>query len=179
MEPACPGAPFEPAGLETRQSSLTQGGHAMSRFIRAVPGAVRSAPLWGLFALCCTFAVPAAFADPARHAGMPQSFDRLACYELVQHEGRMIAWARWEQGYSLEKTRSGQFPEGTPDWMVTMVETWITDAYSWQVTDEQVRQWAEELGNTEHLPAANRLSRHETIAIWMRRIARQCAGQPV
>jgi hypothetical protein len=117
----------------------------------------------------------AALADPGhRQGGTPESFNRIACYDLVQNEGRMIAWARWEQGYPMEKTQSGKFAAGTPEWMVSLVQRWINDAYSWQVTDEQIYQWAAELGNTEHLPTASRLSRHETIAIWMRRIARQC-----
>ena len=150
----------------------------MVRFDFAPGLPVRRALLWGPFILCCALLAPAVVADPGRRqAESPQSFDRIACYDLVQREGRMIAWARWEQGYSLEKTRAGQFADGTPAWMAAIVHTWINDAYSWQVTDEQIRQWAEELGNTDHLPAANRLSRHETIAIWMRRIARQCAGQ--
>jgi len=95
------------------------------------------------------------------------------CYELVQDAGRMIAWARWEQGFSLEKTRAAPFPANTPPWMVALVQDWITDAYQWQATDEQILQWASELGNVDDLPHAAQLSRHETIAIWMRHIARQ------
>ena len=145
---------------------------------RALPFKPCSAPLRSAAALCCALMVPAVFADPGhRQGGTPETFTRVACYDLVQHEGRMIAWARWEQGDSLEKTQAGQFPPETPEWMVSLIRRWITDAYSWQVTDEQIYQWAAELGNTDHLPSASRLSRHETIAIWMRRIARQCAGE--
>lgn len=75
-----------------------------------------------------------------RHASLesstgpvPEEFTRPACYQLVRREGRMIAWARWEEGHSLERTQAGSFAAGTPDWMVRMVETWIADAYSWQV----------------------------------------------
>ena len=146
---------------------------------RALPFQFRRASLRGAAVLSCALMVPAAFADPGhRQGGTPETFTRVACYDLVQNEGRMIAWARWEQGYTREKTQAGQFAHGTPQWMVNMVQTWISDAYSWQATDEQIFQWAAELGNTEHLPSASRLSRHETIAIWMRRIAKQCAGEP-
>jgi len=88
----------------------------------------------------------------------------------------MIAWARWERQFPLEKTLSGRFPDGTPAWAVDLVGGWITDAYQWRVTDEQVYEWAAELGNVDNLPHADRLSVHETIAIWMRRIGRQCSG---
>jgi hypothetical protein len=62
--------------------------------------------------------------------------------------------------------------------MIDLVQGWIADAYEWRATDEQVLQWARELGNAEDLPHADRLTVSETIAIWMRRIARQCAAQP-
>jgi hypothetical protein len=135
----------------------------------------RLAPIRGLLGLACAVLAQPAAADPTYDPGPPpESFTVPACYRLARSEGRMIAWARWEQGFSLEKTRSGQVAAGTPDWMIRILEAWITDAYSWQVTDEQIYQWAAELGNTAHLPSAQRVSRHETIAIWMRRIARQC-----
>jgi hypothetical protein len=57
------------------------------------------------------------------------------------------------------------------------VQEWIADAYQWRANEEQIRQWAAELGSVDDLPSAERLSVHETIAIWMRRIARQC-GEP-
>ena len=123
-------------------------------------------------------AAPLAQAGSGRgHDRQPQQFNLAACYQLVHHEGRMIAWARWEEGFPLEKTRAGEFREGTPAWMIERVHAWITDAYRWQATDEQVRQWAEELGNADDLPSAQRLNKHETIAIWLRRIARDCDTQ--
>jgi hypothetical protein len=125
--------------------------------------------------LSCTLLTPLAQAGSAKgHGSVPATFDRVACYQLVQHEGRMIAWARWEEKFSLEKIRSGQFGQGTPPWIIDMVQAWIADAYTWSVSDEQIRQWAEELGNTDNLPSASQLSVHETIAIWMRRIGHQC-----
>jgi hypothetical protein len=164
------------AGLETWQSSLTTGGVAMFRFVGS---RMCTASLWGSVALCCSLLAPAAFADPEGPRDTPAQFTRMACYDLVQHEGRMIAWGRWEQGFSQERMRSAPFAPDTPQWMVSMVQRWIADAYSWQVTDEQIYQWAEELGNTANLPSANRLSPHVTIAIWMRRIAKQCStGEP-
>ena len=89
----------------------------------------------------------------------------------------MVAWARWEKRFSLEKIRSAEFGEKTPVWVVNRVQTWITDAYTWEVTDEQVQQWALELGNGEDLPRASGLTVHQTIAIWLRRISRQCDSQ--
>lgn len=136
---------------------------------------VRFAPVWGLLGVLCAIVAQPATADPSYDSGPPpESFTLPACYQLARSEGRMIAWARWEQGFSLEKARSGQFAEGTPDWMIRIVDAWIVDAYSWRVTDDQIYQWAAELGNTDRLPSAQRVSRHETIAIWMRRIASQC-----
>lgn len=121
-------------------------------------------------ALACTV-----HAEPARATKRtPEAFDRLACYRMVQHEGRMIAWARWEQRFSEEKTRTGRFAQGTPLWMMEVIDDWIADAYAWRVTNEQVLHWARELGNTDGLPPAEQLSVPETIAIWMRRIARDC-----
>jgi hypothetical protein len=114
-------------------------------------------------------------ADPEGHDyTTSRQFTRPACYELVQDAGRMIAWARWEQRLSREKLQSAKMPDSTPPWIVELVQLWIVDAYEWRATDEQVFQWAAELGNTDRLPRANQLSKHETIAIWMRRIARQC-----
>ncbi len=131
--------------------------------------------VWGAALLCCFILLaPARAAQPPVQA---QALTALACYELVQDAGRMIAWARWEQGFSLEKTRSAPFPPNTPPWMVALVQEWITDAYQWQATDEQVLQWAAELGSVDNLPHAADLSKHETIAIWMRRIARQCTAR--
>jgi hypothetical protein len=137
------------------------------------------APFWGLAAACCSLLAHPAFADPEGPIVLPETFNRVACYQMVQQEGRMIAWARWEQGYSQDKMQSAPFAPETPTWMVKMVQRWISDAYNWEVTDEQVYQWAAELGNTDDLPTASRLSPHQTIAIWMRRIAKQCGtGEP-
>jgi hypothetical protein len=102
----------------------------------------------------------------------------MACYQLVQDAGRMIAWARWEQGMAFETVRAAELRRNKPAWMIDLVQGWIADAYEWRATDEQVLQWARELGNAEDLPHADRLTVSETIAIWMRRIARQCAAQP-
>ena len=132
---------------------------------------------WALTLLLCALVVPLSQADPERDPrGMSQQFSTAACYGLVQDAGRMIAWARWERHFSLEKARSGGFRDDTPGWAIDLVGGWITDAYQWQVTDEQVFEWAAELGSVDHLPRADRLTVHETIAIWMRRIARQCNG---
>jgi len=102
-------------------------------------------------------------------------FNAVACYQLVQDTGRRIAWARWEQRSPVEKIRSVVLRDGTPSWAITLVKEWVTDAYEWQPSDEQVRQWAAELGSVDHLPRAEQLSVHEAIAIWMRRIGRQCS----
>jgi hypothetical protein len=150
----------------------------MSRLESCALRALRNALIWGPMLLLCTFLAPLAHAESARgHGNVPQTFNVVACYQLVRHEGRMIAWARWEEHFSLEKTRSGQFGEGTPPWIVDTVQAWITDAYTWSATDEQIRQWAEELGNADNLPSASQLSVHETIAIWMRRIGHSCNRQ--
>jgi hypothetical protein len=63
--------------------------------------------------------------------------------------------------------------------MTDLVQEWITDAYQWQATDDQILQWASELGNVQDLPHADRLNVHETTAIWLRRIARQCQARRV
>jgi hypothetical protein len=136
-----------------------------------------AALFWGMTVLLCASAMQPVRADPeGGAAGIPRQFNMVACYELVQDAGRMIAWARWERQFPVEKTRSRRFPDDTPAWVVDLVGKWITDAYQWQVTDEQVYEWAAELGNVDNLPHADRLSVHETIAIWMRRIGRQCSG---
>jgi hypothetical protein len=116
---------------------------------------------------------PLAHADEERSAP-PPDFNVRACQEMVRHEGRMIAWARWEQGFPLQKTRSAKLADGAPRWAVELVRTWIGDAYAWRVSDANVRQWAQELGNADNLPKASQLTPHETIAIWLRRIARDC-----
>jgi hypothetical protein len=150
----------------------------MSRLELRACRALSNALVWGPMFLLCTLLAPLAQAGSARgHGNIPQTFNVVACYQLVRHEGRMIAWARWEENFSLEKTRSGQFGEDTPPWIVDTVQAWITDAYTWSATDDQIRQWAEELGNTDNLPSASRLSVHETIAIWMRRIGHSCDRQ--
>ncbi len=133
--------------------------------------------VWGVVLLGYFLILAPAKADPL--AGEKHALTPAVCYELVQDAGRMIAWARWEKGFTLEKTRSAPFPANTPPWMVALVQDWITDAYQWQATDEQILQWASELGNVDDLPPAAQLSRHETIAIWMRHIARQCSARSV
>ena len=132
-------------------------------------------PLWAVALLVYALMAWPAKADPTEGPRpMPYRFTTGACEQLVQDAGRMIAWARWEQGYSLEKARAAQFPAETPIWMIDLVQTWITDAYEWQVTDDQILQWASELGWVQDLPRVSQLNRHETIAIWLRRIARGC-----
>ena len=112
-------------------------------------------------------------ADP-ESPELPPTYTAPACRSLVMDTGRMIAWARWEKRYPLEKVRFDPYQDGTPAWVIQLVERWVVDAYEWKATDEQVLQWASELGNTQYLPRANQLTAHETIVIWMRRIARQC-----
>jgi hypothetical protein len=144
---------------------------ATPRFVRS-PRSFRLS----LLALCC-LALPLAYADsgpPSERT--PPKFDVAACYRLVRYEGRMIAWARWEERVPLAAARAAPFAEGTPGWVVDLLGGWIADAYAWQPTDEQIWQWAAELGNTENLPTVQRLTKHETIAIWLRRIARQCSS---
>jgi hypothetical protein len=114
-------------------------------------------------------------ADP-ESPELPPTYTAPACRSLVLDTGRMIAWARWEKRYPLEKVRFDPYQDGTPSWVIQLVERWVVDAYEWKATDEQVLQWASELGNTQSLPRANQLTAHETIAIWMRRIARQCGN---
>jgi hypothetical protein len=130
---------------------------------------------WALTLLFCTFVVPLAQADPERDPRSTSSqFTTAACYDLVQDAGRMIAWARWERHFSVEKTRSAGFRDNTPQWVIELVQDWIADAYQWRATDQQVLEWASELGRVENLPRADQLTTHQAIAIWMRRIARQC-----
>lgn len=112
-------------------------------------------------------------ADP-EPAALPGQFTRPACYGVAYREGRMIAWARWEQKYPLAKMRQIGVAEGTPAWAMELVNTWVEDAYVWKATDEQIKRWAQELGDTSFLPRADKLSVHETIAIWMRRLATDC-----
>lgn len=100
--------------------------------------------------------------------------DRLACYRMVQDAGRWVAWARWEQHLPIEVARSRSPSNGELDSRARLVDAWIDDAYVWRATDEQVREWAAELGSTGSLPHADELSVHETIAIWLRRTARGC-----
>jgi hypothetical protein len=134
--------------------------------------------LLGLLLLSALLAQPRA-ASAHRHDDVPPEFNAVACYQLVQDSARPIAWARWEKGFSLEKTRSAKFRADTPVWAINLVQEWIADAYQWRASDEQVRQWAAELGSVDDLPSADALSVHETIAIWIRRIARRCGERDV
>jgi hypothetical protein len=139
---------------------------------------IGTAPIWPALLLLCALMVPSAQADPGEgREPTPEVFNVVACYRVAQHEGRMVAWARWEKRFPLEKIRSVEFEAGTPTWVIDRIQAWILDAYTWQVTDDQVQQWATELGNTEDLPRANGLTIHQKIAIWMRRISRQCDDQ--
>jgi hypothetical protein len=109
----------------------------------------------------------------------PPEFSAVACYGLVEAAGRSIARARWEEHLSLNQTHSARFRPDTPTWVIDLVKGWIDDAYQWRATDQQIRQWAAELGSVEDLPSADALSVPETIAIWMRRIGRQCNERDV
>ena len=104
----------------------------------------------------------------------PAEFSAAACYGLVQAAGRPIAWARWEKHLSLSETRAAPFRPNTPPWVIDLVKGWVEDAYQWRATDEQIHQWAAELGSVEDLPSVDTLSVHERIAIWMRRLGRLC-----
>jgi hypothetical protein len=75
----------------------------------------------------------------------------------------------------MEKTRSAVLRDDTPSWAVDLENEWIGDAYEWRASTEQIQQWAAELGSVDDLPSAQQLSVHETIAIWMRRIGRECS----
>ncbi|MCC7547623.1 MAG: hypothetical protein IT532_07645 [Burkholderiales bacterium] len=112
--------------------------------------------------------------DGSRRRGLLEHFDRPACYQVAQSAGRSIARARWEQHYPEAKLRSASLPQGTPEWIVAVVDDWITDAYRWVPTDGDVRAWAGELGDATAVPTAAQLSVPETIAIWMRRLGRDC-----
>ncbi len=125
-------------------------------------------------AIAAMLAFAPAAADPRNPYQLPEQFDRAVCYWVAQQVGRTIAWARWEQHYTEAKTRAVGFGQGTPAWVTEVVGDWITDAYAWQPTDEQVRVWAEELGDVAEVPHANQLTRDQTIAVWMRRIGRDC-----
>lgn len=107
--------------------------------------------------------------------GVPEVFDTAACYQLVQDTGRMIAWARWELGAPEDRVVV-RFDEDTPEWIVDLTNRWIADAYHWEVTEDQVQQWANDLGDGTS-SRTNELSAPQTIAIWLRRIARQCHEQ--
>lgn len=112
-------------------------------------------------------------ADPSQIT-LPPQYSEPMCRLLVMDAGRMIAWARWERRLAVDQARAAPVPRDAPEWVATLVQEWITDAYEWEVTDDQIRQWAAELGTTRDLPTTGQLSVHETIAIWLRRIARQC-----
>jgi hypothetical protein len=106
--------------------------------------------------------------------GLPEEFDTAACHALAQEAGGMIAWARWEQNIAEEVVSTVEFHEDTPGWVVGLVNHWIDDAYHWKITDEQLNQWAHELGVEAPAVRSDQLTKHQTIAIWLRRIARQC-----
>jgi len=129
--------------------------------------------LFGLLLLTIGVQLPRAASAHGYNGASPQ-FSAAACQQLVQDAGRPIAWARWEKGLSLEKTRSAKLRDSMPGWVGQLVQEWIADAYQWRANDEQIRQCAAQLGSVEDLPSAARLSVHETIGIWVRRIARQC-----
>ena len=136
------------------------------------------ATLCGYLLSLCFLGSPQVYADPEIALDRAaQKFELSACYKLVQFEGRMIAWARWEQGLSKSQMRSAEFRAGTPFWIIELVDHWISDAYKWQATDAHILQWARELGSVEDLPRPQDLTTPETIAIWMRRIAQHCDRQ--
>lgn len=115
-----------------------------------------------------------ASADPRNPYQLPEKFDRVVCYWVAQQLGRTIAWARWEQDYTEAKTRASGLGQGSPTWVTDVIGDWIGDAYAWQPSDEQVRTWAEELGDVADVPRAHELTRYQTIAVWMRRIGKDC-----
>jgi hypothetical protein len=102
------------------------------------------------------------------------SSDLGSCYELARDTGRQIAWARWERGISREDIRTAKVAGHLPDATVARIKGWIEEAYSWSPDDKDIYQWAAELGLVEDLPTTATLTKHETIGIWMRRLARQC-----
>lgn len=157
---------------------MSSQGNIRERFWCAQARAThRTGSALGLALLFAVFSMARAEAhDESPDYSSLRVFSRPGCYQLVQDAGRMIAWARWEHRLARADLQAMKLEEDTPTWIVTLVHQWIADAYEWRATDEQVYQWAAELGNTERLPRATQLSKHETIAIWMRRIARQCDG---
>jgi hypothetical protein len=118
--------------------------------------------------------MPMARADSGQSgADLPELFDTAACYQLVQDTGRMIAWARWELG-APESAVLVRFQEDTPAWIVDLTNRWVEDAYHWEITDDQVKQWSSEVEDRTASPPAGELTTPQTIAIWLRRIALQC-----
>jgi hypothetical protein len=93
---------------------------------------------------------------------------------MVQSSGRAIAWARWEQDLPIEQARSRSQRDDASRSQADLVDSWVSDAYRWHATDEQVHEWASELGSADNVPHAEQLNAHEIIAIWLRRIARRC-----
>jgi len=178
---AASAAPVIGAGRPREENDSGQSVHAYRQYVHAHFSLrpIRNACLvWLLAVVFYVLVQPSAQAGSGiSHGKLPEEFSPVVCYQLVHQTGRMIAWARWEEGFSLEKTRTGEFREGTPMWVVELIQGWISDAYEWRATDDQVRQWAEELGDASNLPHADQLDVHQTIAIWMRRIARGCDGQ--
>jgi hypothetical protein len=157
-----------PASIAARLSSSVQGGRPIRN----------TGILLGL--LLSVFMAQAPRAEAANsQEGAPPEFNAAACYRLVQDAGRQIAWARWEQRFPVDKIRSAVLRDGTPSWATDLVKYWITDAYEWEPSDQQIQQWAAELGSVDHLPSAEQLSVHEAIAIWMRRLGRQCGERAV
>jgi len=151
------------AGGAAQFGSSTCGG----RWIR------NTAILLGLLLSPCTFQLARAAAERGQEAA-PMEFSVAACYQLVRNAGRQIAWARWEREFPVERTRAAVLREATTEWTIELEQKWISDAYEWRASDEQIRQWAAELGSVEDLPSAEQLSVHESIAIWLRRIGREC-----
>ncbi|MFO1320662.1 MAG: hypothetical protein U1F52_13680 [Burkholderiales bacterium] len=153
-----------------RMQRIFRGEAAMAR--------KRHALFWGMAGLLVMLAVwpSPGRSDPEERPEAPR-YTQSACFDLVSETGRMIAWARWEGRLTYEKVRNVAFEDGTPAWIVGRVNAWIADAYTWTATDEQISQWAAELGNTERLPHAAQLTSHESIAIWLRRIARGCGPE--
>ena len=163
-----------PRFIVDRLGRLVATGAAMLQLSAEIrrAGVLRALPLVTL-GIVLTCAQP----ERARAEGLPDQFDSSTCYQLVRETGRIIAWARWEEGFPLEKTRKGQFREDTPVWMSELVQNWITDAYQWQATDEQIRQLAMELGYAGELPRVDQLNTRQTMNLWMQRIAHNCDEQ--
>ena len=115
--------------------------------------------------LTCVGLMPCAGAAPAAADSMaPPVFDTGACYQLVNDTGRKIAWARWQLG-APEDNVVVRFDDDTPEWIVDLTRRWIEDAYHWRATDDQERQ----------ARGAGEFTTPETMAMWLRRIARQCS----